>query len=69
MTRFFAAILAVAAIMLQGAAAIPFPLTYPNGTNPDIPTSIYPVHPGPTASGAHFTPRALREVPINLPRP
>ncbi|RYP46845.1 hypothetical protein DL768_007012 [Monosporascus sp. mg162] len=67
MARFFAALLAVAAIMLQGAAAMPFP--YPNGTNPDLPTSIYPVHPGPTASNAHFTTRALREVPINLPRP
>ncbi|RYP63040.1 hypothetical protein DL771_009455 [Monosporascus sp. 5C6A] len=66
MTRFFAAILAVAA-MLQSAAAIPFP--YPNGTNPDFPTSVGPGYPGPTASGAYFLPRALREVPINLPRP
>ncbi|RYP03424.1 hypothetical protein DL764_005154 [Monosporascus ibericus] len=67
MTRFFAATLAVAAIMLQGAAAMPFP--YPNGTNPDLPTPTYPGYPGPTASGSYFTPRALREAPINLPRP
>ncbi|RYP43451.1 hypothetical protein DL770_011666 [Monosporascus sp. CRB-9-2] len=67
MTRFFAAILAVAAIMLQGAAAVPF--TYPNGTNPEPPTSTYPGYPGPTAPDAHSSPRALREVPINLPRP
>ena len=67
MARFFAAILAVAAIMLQGAAAIPFP--YPNGTHPDLPTPTDPGYPGPTASGAYFLPRPLREVPINLPRP
>ncbi|RYO90491.1 hypothetical protein DL766_001051 [Monosporascus sp. MC13-8B] len=67
MARFFAAILAVAAIMLQGAAAIPFP--YPNGTHPDLPTPTNPGYPGPTASGAYLLQRPLREAPINLPRP
>lgn len=67
MARFFAAILAVAAIMLQGtaAAAVPFPTN--NGTIPAPgPTGTGGV-PGPT--GSFQQPRELRDFPINLARP
>ena len=63
MARFFAAILAVAAIMLSGAAAVPYPFT--NGTSPEPgPTGTGTGLPGPTAVPE---PRALREFPIGLP--
>ena len=64
MARFFTAILAAAAIMLQGVAAAPY--EFGNGTTP---------YPGPTGTASRAPipptplPRNLREVNINLPRP
>lgn len=64
MVCFFAALLAVVAVTLQGAAAVPYPFT--NGTVPVT---------GPTGTASSGLPsptgfqRGLRELRVGLPRP
>ncbi|KAI5920614.1 hypothetical protein F4810DRAFT_681907 [Camillea tinctor] len=74
MARFFAALLAAAAMFSVGSAA---PYTFPNGTTPGVPTPTTTATPGQinvrslwnTTTTFEKPKRGLRNFPVALQRP